>query len=71
MGNKDQLRILPLYSHFKVVAGPENDILCVFVPEVEHIRVVDSDNSIASSETCSFSRRSSVYLENPMIFSNF
>ena len=46
----------PLDSYFKAVSGPDDDILSILVPKVEHVGIVDSNNGVSSFETCSLSR---------------
>lgn len=55
--------ILPLDCDFEGWSCPDDDILGVLVPQVEHVCVVDFDHGISCDEAGPFGRRANIDLK--------
>ena len=58
-----QKQCSPLHSEFEIVAGLNNVILCVLMPKVEHLDVIDSDDSIPCLQACLLRWASAIHLQ--------
>lgn len=54
---------IPLYGELEIIAGSDNDVLRVLVPQAERVGVVDSNDGVACAQTSCLGRRSVIHLE--------